>query len=153
MANDEFQNEPPQIQKEPSQSDARSEMRLPLADYNRFQRPDPVRNPSALTALCLGIVSLILSGGWLMMMMMSLPNLSASFRLGATTMLGPLQLLLGLTTLTFGVLGLMYRCKHPNRGGFGGNMFGIMMGILTILFGLFLCYIVLGIYAGGGTGV
>jgi hypothetical protein len=149
MPNDEFQNEPLQIQKEPSLSDARSEMRLPLPDYNRFQRPDPVRNPSALTALCLGIVSLILSGGWLMMMM-SLPNLSASFRLGATTVLGPLQLLLGLTILTFGVVGLMYRCKHPNLGGFGGSMFGTLMGFLTILFGLFLCYVVLGIFAGGG---
>ncbi len=145
MTNDEFQNEPLQIQKEPSLSDARSETRLPLAEDNRFQRPDPVRNPSALTALCLGIVSLILSGGWLMIMMMSLPNLSASFRLGVTTVLGPVQLLLGLTTLTFGVLG---RCKQP-LDGFGGSFFGTMMGILTVLFGLFLCYIVLGYFAGG----
>ena len=83
MGNDEIQNEPPQIQKEPSHSDARWDTRLPLADDNRFQRPDPARESERrLTALCLGIVSLILSGGWLMMMTTSLPNQSASFRLG-----------------------------------------------------------------------
>ena len=60
MPTDEFQKERPQIQKEPSLSDARLETRLPLADDNRFQRPDQVANLMSLTALCLGVVSLIL---------------------------------------------------------------------------------------------
>ena len=70
---DELQKERPQIQKEPSPSDARSETGLPLADDNRFQRPDQVRNPMALTALRLSIFSLMLSGIWLMTMMIMLP--------------------------------------------------------------------------------
>jgi len=140
MPNDEFQKERPQIQNEPSLSDARSETRLPLADDNRLQRPDQVWNPRALTALWLGKLSLILSVGWLMTIMMLPPNLAWSFLLGITTWIGPLQLVLGLTTLVFGILGLKYRYKHPNLGGFGGSMFGIVMGVLTILFWLWLCF-------------
>jgi hypothetical protein len=147
MASDEFQQERPQIQKEPSLSDARSETRLPLADGNRFQRPDLVGNLMSLTALCLGIVSLILSVWWVMTAMpwsnQALSFEEASFRQGVMKWLGPLQLVLGLTTLAFGILGLFYRYKPATLGGFVGSTFGIVMGILTILFGLFLCFILL----------
>jgi hypothetical protein len=160
MANDEFQKERSQIQKEPSLSEARSEARLPLADDNRFQRPDPVRNPRALTALWLGTFSLILSIGWLMPMMLSqqnpearMPsNQAASSHPSITTTMGIscLQLMLGLTTLVFGYLGLKYRDEHPNIGGFGGSMFGIVMGILTILIWLPICFILLLLSSGAG---
>jgi magnesium-transporting ATPase (P-type) len=160
MADDEFQKERPQIQKEPSLSDARSETRLPLADDNRYQRTDQVRNPRALTALWLGTFSLILSVGWLMPMMMSQPNQearmpsnqAASFHPSITTTMwiSCLQLVLGLTTLVFGYLGLKYRDEHPNLGGFGGSMFGMVMGILTILVWLPICFILLLLSSGAG---
>jgi hypothetical protein len=108
MANDEFQKEPPQIQKEPSLSDARSQTRLPLADDNRFQRTDLVGNLMSLAALCLGIGSLILSVWWVMTAM-PWSNQEASSRWDIATWIGPLQLVLGLITLIFGILGLNYR--------------------------------------------
>ena len=56
--------------------------------------------------------------------------------------------MLGLTTLVFGILGLMYPDEHPNLGGFGGSMFGIVMGALTILFWSVLCYFLLVAFSG-----
>jgi hypothetical protein len=130
MPNDEFQKERPQIQKEPSLSDARSETRLPLADGNRFQRPDQVWNElAALAALCLGIVSLILSVWWV---------LTVSSNVGAIKWRLGLELVLVLSTLIFSIFGL--KCR--SRCGFGVSMVGIVMGILTI-FGLFLWFILL----------
>ena len=136
MPNDEFQKARPQIQKEPSLSDALSETRLPLAEDNRFQRRDLVGNLMSLAALCLGIVSLILSVWWVTTAM-PWSNQAASFRRGIATWKGPLQLVLGLITLIFGILGLKYREQHPNLVGYAGSLFGI----LTILFGLFMCFI------------
>jgi hypothetical protein len=137
MPNDEFQKERPQIQKEPSPSDARSETRLPLADDNHFQRPDEAGNLTPLIALCLGIFSLMLSGGWLIAWNASDSFRAASFSSGITTGIGPLNLVVGLITLIFGISGLNYSKEHPNLGGFRCSMFGIVMGVLAILFGLF----------------
>jgi uncharacterized membrane protein HdeD (DUF308 family) len=53
-------------------------------------------------------------------------------------LIGLLVLLLGLTTLVLGIRGLKHRYQHPRFGGCG-SMFAIVMGILTILFGLYLC--------------
>jgi hypothetical protein len=141
MTNDEFQKERPQIQKEPSPSDARSETRLPLADDNRFQRPDEAGNLTPLIALCLGIFSLMLSGGWWIAENASESFRAASFSSGITTTIGPLNLVVGLITLIFGISGLNYSKEHPNLGGFRGSMFGIVMGVLAILFGLFMCFV------------
>jgi hypothetical protein len=141
MANDEFQKERPQIQKEPFLSDARSETRLPLADDNRFQRPDEAGNLTPLIALCLGIFSLMLSGGWFIAGNASESFRAASFSWGITTTIGPLNLVVGLITLIFGISGLNYSKEHPNLGGFRGSMFGIVMGVLAILFGLFMCFV------------
>jgi hypothetical protein len=159
MPNDEFQKERPQIQKEPSLSDARSETRLPLADDNRYRRPDPLRNSMALKALCLGIVSLILSGVWLMAILSVRsspePSKPGDFRsLISTGILGmvPVQLVLGLTTLASGILGLKSHYKHPNLGGFGNSMFGTVMGILTVLFYLWPCLGFLLLFSGAGAG-
>ena len=61
----------------------------------------------------------------------------------ATMMLvGSLLLVLGLTTLLLGILG--YRSRQPTTGGMGCSIFGILLGILMILFGLLLCFILLG---------
>jgi hypothetical protein len=138
---DEFQKERPQIQKEPSLSDARSETRLPLAHDNRFQRPDQVGNLTPLIALCLDIFSLMLSGGWWIAINASESFRAASFSWGITATIGPLNLVVGLITLIFGIAGLNYSKEHPNLGGFRGSMFGIVMGVLAILFGLFMCFV------------
>jgi hypothetical protein len=132
MPNDEVQKARPQIQKGPSLSDARSETRLPLADSNPFRRPDQVGNElAALAALCLGIVSLILSVWWVLTVSSNVGEIKWQWRLG-------LGLVLILSTLIFGIFGL--KCR--SRCGFGLSIVGILMGILTI-FGLFLWYILL----------
>lgn len=140
MANDEFQKERPQIQKEPSLSDARSEV-PPLADDNRTQLPDQAGDLTPLIALCLGIFSLMLSGGWWIAIYASESFRAASFSWGITTTIGPLNLVVGLITLIFAISGLNYSKEHPNLGGFRGSMFGIVMGVLAILFGLFMCFV------------
>ena len=96
---------------------------LPLADDNRFRRRDLVGNLMSLAALCLGIVSLILSVWWVMTAM-PWSNQAASFRRDIATWKGPLQLVLGLITLIFGNLGLKYREQHPNLVGYAGSLFG-----------------------------
>jgi hypothetical protein len=138
---DEIQNARRQIQIEPSLSDARSETRPPLADDNRFRRPDQRGNLTPLIALCLGMFSLMLSGGWLIAWEASESFRTASFSSGITTGIGPLNLVVGLITLIFGISGLNYSKEHPNVGGFRSSMFGIVMGVLAILFGLFMCFV------------
>jgi hypothetical protein len=141
MPNDEFQKERPQIQKEPSVSDALSETRLPLANDNSVGRPDQAGDLTPLIALCLGIFSLMLSGGWWIATNASESLRAASFSWGITTLIGPLNLVVGLITLIFGISGLNYSKEHPNLGGYRGSMFGIVMGVLAILFGLFMCFV------------
>ena len=141
MTNDEFQKERPQIQKEPSLPDERLVTGPPLADNNRFQRPDRAGDLTPLIALCLGIFSLMLSGGWWIAGNASESFRAASFRWGITATIGPLNLVVGLITLIFGIAGRNYSKEHPNPGGFRGSVFGIVTGVLAILFGLFMCFV------------
>ena len=152
MENDEFQKERPQIQKEPSLSDARSETRLPLADDNRFHRPDPVRNWTALIAFWLGVLCLI-GPPSLFAYGSTLGFLTDSFKPWVAWALY-LAWVLGPAALIFGILGLGVRYRHPTAGGIGYAIFGIVIGIPICLLGVAVICILTGTirvgFPGGG---
>jgi hypothetical protein len=132
MANDEFQKERPQIQKEPSLSNARSETPLLLTDDNRFRRPDQMRNTSALISFCLGVLSLLPP-----LMCISLPvwggGLPGPSRIPTGLLCLSPELALGPAAFVFGVLGLRYRNRYSTAGGLGYALFGIVAGLLISL--------------------
>jgi hypothetical protein len=122
MADDEIQKEPPQIQKEPPRPEARVGQGPLGDDYNRFRRPERLRNWMALTAFILGNASVIigLCPGWL-------PYGPFAIRFGW------IDLLLGPAALLFGMLGIRYRIRHPSAGGLGYAISGIVLGVVPAL--------------------
>jgi hypothetical protein len=140
MAADEFQKERPQIQKEPSPANARSETRLPQADENCFRHPDPVRNRMALIAFWLGVLCLIppvlfahalsklerAQGLFGVLLYTNSYGRWAACALGLAWVLGP-------AALIFGISGVRYRNRRQTAGGLGYAIFGIVLGTLLCL--------------------
>jgi hypothetical protein len=141
MADEDFQKEQPQFQKEPSQPAARRESRPLEDDDNRFRRPGSLRNRTALVAFWLGILCLIVPGLFVKGLTISPRNLTdinlfyywhepASRWVGWAVILA---WVLGPAALVFGIQGVRYRNRHPTAGGLGYASFGIVMGALVYL--------------------
>jgi hypothetical protein len=124
MADEDFQKEPPQFQKELSQRAARLASRPLENDDNRFRRPGSLRNRVALIASFLGILCLIVP-------ILYVEEL-ADFPNGSFAAI-ILAWFLGPAALVFGILGVRYRNRHPTAGGLGYAAFGIVMGTLVYL--------------------
>jgi hypothetical protein len=145
MADEEFQKERPQFQKELSQRAARLESRPLKDDDNRFRLADPVRNRMALVAFWLGILCIIVPGLFVKGLTISSRNLTdinlfnerqGSFDYPASRWVDWAVILawvLGPPTLVFGIQGVRYRIRHPTAGGLGYAAFGIVMGALVYL--------------------